>query len=409
MQRWISSCLVLVVVATAAATASAQSLGNLKWQLQPYCNVVTVTVTGVAGVYTLEGFDDQCGAPTRAPLTGVATPNPDGTIGFGLNIVTSPGGRGIHVEARISMATLSGPWTDSDGHKGTFALNGSTGGSPRPLPVSTPVIPPAFGLRTDGGFVAAGATGTGTIPATGVGTRMMWHPSKAAFRAGKAEGSEWDEPNVGLYSTAFGLLTTASGAASLAAGFRAVASGSSAIALGQDVVASGHGSVALGVGATSPRGSFTFADNSVFASITSGVNQFNVRAAGGAGIYSNSTLTAGVELRPGASAWSSVSDVNRKENFRVLDGAEVLAKLAAMSIREWNYKSQDAAIRHVGPTAQDFHAAFGLGEDPLRISTIDADGIALAGVSALARENTALKAQLAALSARLAALERDRN
>ena len=50
-----------------------------------------------------------------------------------------------------------------------------------------------------------------------------------------------------------------------------------------------------------------------------------------------------------------------------------------MSIREWNYKAQHATIRHVGPTAQDFHAAFGLGEDPLRISTIDADGIALAG------------------------------
>ena len=80
-----------------------------------------------------------------------------------------------------------------------------------------------------------------------------------------------------------------------------------------------------------------------------------------------------------------------------------------MSIREWNYKAQDAAIRHVGPTAQDFHAAFGLGEDPLRISTIDADGIALAGVSALARENAALKAQLAALTARLEALERARN
>ena len=37
----------------------------------------------------------------------------------------------------------------------------------------------------------------------------------------------------------------------------------------------------------------------------------------------------------------------------------------------------------MGPTAQDFHGAFGLGEDPLRISTIDADGVALAGVRAL--------------------------
>jgi hypothetical protein len=97
--------------------------------------------------------------------------------------------------------------------------------------------------------------------------------------------------------------------------------------------------------------------------------------------------------------------VNAKENFRDLNGADVLAKLAAMPIREWNYKAQDAAIRHVGPTAQDFHAAFGLGEDPLRISTIDADGIALAAVKALALENAGLKAELAALRERLDRLE----
>ena len=89
-----------------APVADAQSLGTFRWQLQPYCNVVTINVTGVAGVYTLEGYDDQCGAPTRAPLTGVATPNPDGTIGFGFTIVTSPGGRGVQVEARLSLAGL---------------------------------------------------------------------------------------------------------------------------------------------------------------------------------------------------------------------------------------------------------------------------------------------------------------
>ena len=90
--------------------------------------------------------------------------------------------------------------------------------------------------------------------------------------------------------------------------------------------------------------------------------------------------------------------MNMKENFRDLDGDGVLAKISAMPIREWNYKSQDAAIRHVGPTAQDFHAAFGLGEDPLRISTIDADGIALAAVKALALENQELRARIDALS-----------
>ena len=85
-----------------------------------------------------------------------------------------------------------------------------------------------------------------------------------------------------------------------------------------------------------------------------------MRASGGTTFYSNYTLSSGVTLAPNASAWSSLSDVNAKENFRDLNGADVLAKLAEMPIREWNYKAQDAAVRHVGPTAQDFHAAFGL-------------------------------------------------
>jgi hypothetical protein len=90
-----------------------------------------------------------------------------------------------------------------------------------------------------------------------------------------------------------------------------------------------------------------------------------------------------VELRPGGSAWFSVSDANLKEHFRDVDGDEVLAKIARVPIREWSYKTQDASIRHMGPTAQDFHAAFRLGEDPLTINTMDANGVALRAVQAL--------------------------
>jgi len=490
--------LAFLAVAVTAVPAAAQALGTFRWQLQPFCNVVTVTVTGVAGVYAVDGFDDQCGAATRAPLTGVATPNPDGTIGFGLNIVTSPGGRGVQVEARITMAGLSGPWTDSDGNKGTFAFNQTSGGSPRPVPVTAIVIPPLFGLQADGGFLARGTIDTGTIPASGPGTRMMWFPKRAAFRAGSTSSDAWDEASIGRHSAAFGQNTIATGdgavafgfqtsasgttsfaagyqararaaqsvafgtnsladgnesvvvgldtytagqaafaggfrseawgARSVAFGYRAVAHGDESIALGGDgaqqvgVRASGHRSVAIGVGVVAEgdnsvavgtyagtsvqaTGSFVYADRStatLFRSLNP--NEFAVRAAGGTAFYSNAGLTAGVRLAPGAGAWSALSDVNSKENFRDLDGGDVLTKLAAMPIREWNYRTQDAAIRHVGPTAQDFHAAFGLGEDPLRISTIDADGIALAGVSALARENAALKADLAAVRAELAAL-----
>lgn len=50
----------------------------------------------------------------------------------------------------------------------------------------------------DGGLLAGGATGTGSIPVEGNGTRMMWYPGKAAFRAGFAQSGSWDDTEVGM-------------------------------------------------------------------------------------------------------------------------------------------------------------------------------------------------------------------
>ena len=120
----------------------------------------------------------------------------------------------------------------------------------------------------------------------------------------------------------------------------------------------------------------------------------------------------GVRLVAGGVQWTSVSDVNAKRLFRDLDGEDVLSRFAAMPVTEWSYKAQDAAIRHIGPTAQDFHAAFGLGEDPLRIGTLDADGVALAGVKAVEARTRHMSERLieletenAAIRERLARLE----
>jgi len=128
----------LVALVCGASAAQAQPLGTFTWQLQPFCNRVTVSVTQNGGVYTLDGFDDQCGAPQRAPLVGLATPNPDGSVGLGFHIATWPGGKTVSVEARISLATVGGPWTDSAGNTGTLALNGSAAGSARPAPANVP-------------------------------------------------------------------------------------------------------------------------------------------------------------------------------------------------------------------------------------------------------------------------------
>ena len=474
-----------VIILTMGHTAAhAQSIGTFRWQLQPYCNVVTLSITQAGAVYTLDGYDDQCGAATRAPVTGSAVPNPDGTIEIGFGIVASPDARPVHVAVAINTATLGGTWTDSAGHSGTFAFTpiGGTGGAPRPAATgnigAAEVNPEQVQLRVSGacpsgqaigeiaqnGTVSCAPTGNGDITEvvtpegsgltggatagvaslglarrsgqgqafdlsnddgfgsqtnyarlvpgnfswTGFGKRMFWYPPKAAFRAGVITEEQWDEAYIGDASVAFGSDTTASGAYSVAMGNNVVASGTSAIGLGANLIAAGARSVALGtfaVATAEAAGSFVFGDLYGITLRSTAPSQFLVRASGGTTFYSNSTLSSGVTLAPNASAWSSLSDVNAKENFRALNGSDVLAKLAEMPIREWNYKAQDAAVRHVGPTAQDFHAAFGLGEDPLRISTIDADGIALAAVKALALENAGLKAELAALRERLDHLE----
>ena len=80
----------------------------------------------------------------------------------------------------------------------------------------------------------------------------------------------------------------------------------------------------------------------------------------------------------------------------------MLRKLVMMPIATWNWKAQDARIRHMGPMAQDFSAAFGLGEDDKHISTVDADGVALAAIQGL---NELIKEQQKDLQAKQSELE----
>jgi len=80
----------------------------------------------------------------------------------------------------------------------------------------------------------------------------------------------------------------------------------------------------------------------------------------------------------------NISDRNAKENFTTLDSKEVLEKVAALPVTQWNYKEDGGGKRHIGPVAQDFHAAFGLnGGDDTHIATVDEAGVALAAIQGL--------------------------
>lgn len=81
--------------------------------------------------------------------------------------------------------------------------------------------------------------------------------------------------------------------------------------------------------------------------------------------------------------WHNSSDRALKENFSPVNPLDVLEKVVAMPISEWNYKKEKEE-KHLGPAAQDFHAAFQLdGSDDKSISTVDEGGVALAAIQGL--------------------------
>ena len=100
------------------------------------------------------------------------------------------------------------------------------------------------------GLVSTGTVGSGAVAPSGAGTRMVWNPNKAAFRAGNVAGTQWNDANIGSRSTAFGSSTTASGVVSTAFGAFTTASGDISTAFGFFNTAPSYGETVLGIGAT---------------------------------------------------------------------------------------------------------------------------------------------------------------
>ena len=136
-----------------------------------------------------------------------------------------------------------------------------------------------------------------------------------------------------------------------------------------------------------------------------GDQTFTVRCEGGARFYSATGTGTGVQLASGSGTWTSLSDRNAKENFDDVNASEVLAKVAAMPIKTWNYKTQADSIRHIGPTAQDFKSAFGVGESETGITTVDADGVALAAIKGLVEELKVRDREIAELKTKSAEVD----
>jgi hypothetical protein len=102
--------------------------------------------------------------------------------------------------------------------------------------------------------------------------------------------------------------------------------------------------------------------------------------------------------------YSPSSDRNVKTNFTSISAREILDKVTSLPISSWAFK-QDAETKHIGPMAQDFYAAFGLGTDDKHIATVDADGVALAAIQGLNQKLDEKDAELQALKQTVAELK----
>jgi hypothetical protein len=267
-------------------------------------------------------------------------------------------------------------------------------------------------LNIIGGF-SGNSAGAGVSGATIAGGGQPGEPNAVTGSFGAIGGGRRNTANDFASTVAGGELNSASGYVStVAGGSLNTASGArSIVAAGLGNTASGGYSFAAGVQANATHGgSFVWADGNFKDFASTANNEFSARATGGvrlvSGIDGSGNPTTGVSLAPGSGSWSSLSDRALKRNFAQVDGDWVLERLAGLPISTWSYKAQRPSVRHLGPTAQDFRRAFGLGVDSAHIDSIDSEGVSLAGVKALYELVQAQQREIDALKRHVAQLER---
>jgi hypothetical protein len=288
--------------------------------------------------------------------------------------------------------------------------------------------------------------------------KFLWLSENGAFRSGYVDG---DSTKIGFLSSAVGDRTIAKGNFSFASGSETQANGNYAHAFGRGTVAHSYGSTAVGLFntsygdqanwvATDPvfevgAGTSGFARKNIFTifknstismgsdlaytklalyqsgqssygmGVQAGQFRFNLgnpqaRYAffdqPGAGateiftVYGDGRVNTGGNLNVNGDITINgvlihSSDRNRKDQINEVHYGDILQLVDNLPVTTWHYKAQPG--RHMGPMAQDFYAAFGLGSGDTGISSVDADGVALASIKALIHEVEMLKTRISEL------------
>jgi hypothetical protein len=326
-----------------------------------------------------------------------------------------------------------------------------------------------FRVDSSGAFVAYGfvrdvgnTTGCAAQnPASGAGTRFVWHPCRGSVRFGRVPTAQtnWDDANMDDFTFAggnqviasgygafaygdqvtasstvgvgFGSGVTVSGTAGFSAGASNVCSGFACTAIGYTVRAGGQGSVALGYRTTANNdysvalgyrasnnthtGTMVMGDESTTDSVRNQAdNEFRIRYNGGIRLRVSTAANGntpgaggnvGCDLTVAVPTWTCASSRTLKENYQPVNGEDVLIRLRSVPVTTWTMIGADEQVLHLGPVAEDFYQAFALGLGPTAIGMGDIDGVNLAAAKALEVRTTDLQAQLNARTTQVLQLQ----
>ena len=177
--------------------------------------------------------------------------------------------------------------------------------------------------------------------------------------------------------------------------------GLAAVAIGYNVTADQDHTTAMGKFASNNgfNGTFIWSDGSAQQSAdtfrNTANNEFALRATGGFRFRTNLGGTTGCNLPAGSGVFNCTSSRTTKENFAAVDGEDVLSRLRRVPVSTWNYIAEGRESRHMGPMAEDFYQAFGLGTANTSIGVQDLAGVSLAAVKALEERTAQLQEKAA--------------
>ena len=416
------------------SSTNAAALQHFRWQAEPAANNTT-TPSGKVDLLYASG----AGTPAETGLSingaGVITfalgqtfPSVTGNEAVSGNLSASQlfstveqGTAPLKVNSSTQVANLNATYLDgysagyfatlgSNNFSGTETINGYlnvSGFINDALFLQANVTDPARGYTSSnviGGYLQHGKILTG-------GNHVTNQATGATIAGGGLAGylnivsDDFGTVSGGLANTAGagngnGQLATVGG------GFGNTASGlDSTVSGGEFNTAAGTASFAGGNRANAnDYGSFVWCQQLGDQCNSNGTNSFTVSVDGPVYFY-DGQYGQGCYLSASSGSWACSSNRNLKNNIRSVDSRSILQRVAEMPISQWSMKADTAGNNHIGPMAQDFYAAFGLGESDKYIAQGDAQGVALASIQGLYQELKEKDEKIERLSLELHALE----